>query len=505
MKYFKQTLIAALVTCFGLSDMAYGLTIENAMDTYRSKNYEDSALSFYDVYLNDIDADNRDKAEIYLAESLYKLELYMPAYYFYANIFKTGPNHRYYLNAIQGLLKTREKLRDNYIIPALINQGYNGQQYGRLPAENINEINYLIGSLTYHQGKYDEASAFLESIPGDAGLRFHQGRYLLGLMALQRGDEQRAIQLFTAISDTLTQYSNNADKDWEFHRIWQLSTLAVARILYGQGRFQEAADWYNKIPRFDSMWYVALAESAWNYFQLDDHGHALGQLQSLNTPFFEKHHLPEAAILQATTYYVNCQWDRVRNTLSEFKKRYAPALKTLGEYINNPQDMGTYYRDVAATGNHKFDPNIAREVRRSQKFLDFNHMLEHLNWEERQALHIHQWRGSHLQQDVLSIVKQYQEDLTGSVGLWTRSQLEFQYKSLQNLMNQADIIEFEVVDTEKRWLEAGQNIMKGHRARLPRPDIPSDQWQHWNASSEHWIDEVGFYVHSVKSECIEGM
>ncbi len=490
-----------IAACLGPAQLK-AQSVDNALAYYRSGNYEAAALGFYDVFINTINPDNREQAEIYLAESLNKLEIYLPAYYFYAEIFKAGPHHRYYLNAIQGLLAVRTKLRDNFLIPSLINQGYNGQAFSRLPMENINEINYLIGSMTYRQGKYDEAAQFLAAVKSKAGLRFHQARYILALIALQKGDTQRTLELFQAISEEL---KDKTAEDWELHRIWQLATLGMGRTLYGSGRYQESVDWYNKIPRFDSMWYEALSESAWAYFQLEDPGHALGQLQSLLTPYFNKHLMPEPRIIQATTYYINCQWDRVRSTLSAFKNEYQPILDNLNTYLNTPQDLSGYYNDVVATGNHKFAPNVAIAVRRSQRFLDFHHLLTHLAWEDEAAKAKSMWTGSQLLRDIHSLILQHQQDLGASIGIWTRSQLEFQRNSLKNLLNQADIIEFEVIDTEKRWLEAGQNIIKGRRARLPRPDIPSDQWQHWNNSSEHWLDELGYYVHSVKSECIEGM
>jgi hypothetical protein len=62
-------------------------------------------------------------------------------------------------------------------------------------------------------------------------------------------------------------------------------------------------------------------------------------------------------------------------------------------------------------------------------------------------------------------------------------------------------LDFEVADAERKWLEQGKEILKGRRARLPRPDIPNDQWQHWKFAREYWRDELGFYRHTIRSEC----
>ena len=51
-------------------------TMDEALRLYKSKSYSDAAFAFYDVLQNDPNPDNRDKAEIYLAETLFKRELY---------------------------------------------------------------------------------------------------------------------------------------------------------------------------------------------------------------------------------------------------------------------------------------------------------------------------------------------------------------------------------------------------------------------------------------------
>ena len=48
---------------------------------------------------------------------------------------------------------------------------------------------------------------------------------------------------------------------------------------------------------------------------------------------------------------------------------------------------------------------------------------------------------------------------------------------------------------------AAAEILKGRRARLPRPEIPTDQWQHWGFKKEYWKDELGYIEHSLRSEC----
>ena len=84
-----------------------------------------------------------------------------------------------------------------------------------------------------------------------------------------------------------------------------------------------------------------------------------------------------------------------------------------------------------------------------------------------------------------------------------KSQLKNQASVLNQFVNNARLIKFETATSEKEVLEAGGEIAGMKRKRLPRPDIPDDQHQHWNFKGEYWVDEVGYYVHSVRKECVE--
>ena len=76
--------------------------------------------------------------------------------------------------------------------------------------------------------------------------------------------------------------------------------------------------------------------------------------------------------------------------------------------------------------------------------------------------------------------------------------LEIYYKIIQNQM---DTLDLELSIAETSWLDERREISKGWRARLPRPDIPNDQWQHWEFHKEYWKGELGYYHHAIGNEC----
>jgi tetratricopeptide (TPR) repeat protein len=472
--------------------------IDEALRLYKKREFTDAALAFYDVLQNDRNPDNRDQAEIYLAETLFKMRFYVPALFYYQDIFKTGRNNRYYLNAVEGLLRTQEELHDPLFIPSLINEYLDPDGFGQLDPEKIHHVNYLIGELSYRGRKNQDAHAFLSYVPPESS--FHpKARYVLGLLEVRLGKLPAAEEHFRRILEIIPEDTGNE----ELLRVRNLAIIAAARAAYGQGKFDKATELYKQVPRFSDEWFTALYENAWAHFQQRQYGKALGEVQSVTSPYFAKRHVPEAYVIAATAYFVNCQWDRVRREVGRYKRSYEPMLNTLKSYLEEKRQPVAYYQDVVAGGGGKFSVEIARDVRRTRRFLDYHFMLTHMEWETKEIAETKEWKGARLGDDLIEVIRQQRDQLEPAVGRWVKGELVRRQNSLQNFQNQINILDFEVADAERRWLEMGKEVLKGRRARLPRPEIPNDQWQHWNFDHEYWKDELGYIQHSLGDECLD--
>ncbi len=494
MQTLKLALSFLLVTSLALPVGAQ--SIDEALRLYKADDLEDAAFAFYDVMQTDANPDHRDQAEIYLAETLRKLGMLVPALFYYSDLFRVGRSNRYYLNAVDGLLKVQEALRDSVWVPVLINELYNPDAFGELDPERAAQINYLIGELSFRQRKNKDAKSFLEYVPPESNLHA-KARYLLGLLATRADDPDGAQEHFLAIINLI----DEDDPSPELRRVRNLALLAAGRNAYGRGKLDEATEHYAKVPRFSESWFAAMYENAWAFFRKEDYGRALGELQSITAPYFAKRFIPEAFVIRGTTYFVNCQWDRVRRSVTQYKGTYEPMRDQLQAYLEESRDPAEIYRDVVAGGAGRFSIELAREVRRTQRFKDYHHMITHMAWQRRNVDETPVWKGSRLANDMTMTIDQHLEATEKVAGQWAKLRLSEMLAQLNNYQNQINILDFEVADAERNWLEQGKEILKGRRARLPRPNIPNDQWQHWSFDREYWKDEIGYIQHALRSEC----
>ena len=74
---------------------------------------------------------------------------------------------------------------------------------------------------------------------------------------------------------------------------------------------------------------------------------------------------------------------------------------------------------------------------------------------------------------------------------------------IADISTRASLIALETKTAEADWLEQGRDISNLARKRLPRPFIPDDSFQFWWFRNEYWIDELGYYEFTIKTECFE--
>ena len=77
-------------------------------------------------------------------------------------------------------------------------------------------------------------------------------------------------------------------------------------------------------------------------------------------------------------------------------------------------------------------------------------------------------------------------------------------RSASALMAPTACTSLETKTAEADWLEQGKEIDASKlRRRLPRPFIPDDTFQFWWFRDEYWIDELGYYEFTIKTECYD--
>ena len=89
------------------------------------------------------------------------------------------------------------------------------------------------------------------------------------------------------------------------------------------------------------------------------------------------------------------------------------------------------------------------------------------------------------------------------IGRYVKSRLGALAEELSDITTRAQIVALETKTAEAEWLEQGKAIENKFRKRQPRPFIPDDTFQFWWFRNEYWVDELGFYEYTIRTECFE--
>jgi len=488
---------------FVVAGMALGVPaqaqeIDRAIQAYNDDNYTDAAFLFYDVKENSDDPDARVKAEYYLAHSLYKAGYFLPAYQFYGEVFTAGEGHPYFLKATQGLLDVSKDIGDDTLIPEIINRGYS-EVFSQLDSTSLDAINYMIGMITQRRANYVEAQQFLDAVT-EASPYYLKAQYLLAIMGVRTATEQgaddysKAIEYFTNIENKLKGSLDEGDK-----KLYRLAVLGKARAYYSQGDFKKSTEYYETVPRFSDDWYDAMFESGWAYFQNAEFGKALGMVHSTQSPYFDDRYRAESWVLKATTYFQMCHFDRVRKSVDTFFAIYEPMGEALKPWLEGDQTDAEMV-DLINKGDPSFPEEIRGQISNNRRYQKFLAQVIEVDKELENAKS--SFPEGSFKAQLVNLLEEQRASRVALTGKLVRDQIRRESLFLEDFLNQARIIKFETADALRKILELGKDITKGPRAQGPRPVVPNAKFQYWAFQGEYWIDELGFYQHSIKDECL---
>ncbi len=491
-------LLAVLGGLTGGSGSLLAADIDRAVIAYNQDHFAEAANLFYGVLTRGNSREARLQAQYYLAQALLKDGYYLAAYQFYGDVFNAGEEHPYFLNATAGLLKVAHKIGDDVLIPELVNRGYT-KAFQRLDPEELFAINYMIGVVSQRHGQYEDAKRFLKGVFPESS--YHaRARYILGVLALKSAEDRsaedysEAIRYFDEVERALRGASSDKDK-----KLFRLALLGKARAYYSQGNFGRSIEFYERVPRFSEDWIDAMFESGWAYFQDARFGRALGMAHSILSPYFDDRLRAEVWVLKATTYFQMCHFDRVRKTLSEFFRIHEPMAKALTAWRSKARKPSELIRALGE-GSPGLPGAIRRQIARNRRFKKFLGQVKQAEQEIQRATTAFPegaFKASLLVQ--LSQERAARRALTAKL---VHEQLAREAAWLKDFLNHGQIIKFESADAERRILEAGRDLKTQKRVRGARPTVSNAKYQYWAFEGEYWLDELGYYEHAIKNECM---
>jgi len=511
-----------------------GKRLAEANKVFASGDHELAALA-YDAILRDPSlAEAHDEARYQLAKSLAMLGLDHAALARLDEILSKGPQGtRYFHNALEWLFHVGKKTVNESVIVSQVAR----YASGAFPPSAQDKFSYLLARYSYERGRaldevgqtaearraYAEARRLAAQVRQEAGGRaaprkgdeadleegdvFAKARFLDGLVQYAQGEGQSAVESFKdVVRLTNPRRARAADP-----RLRELAFLQLARIHYEHKQNRYAIFYYDKMPWGGESWLEGLWESSYAHYRIGDYEKALGNLLTLQSPYFRDEWFPESWILKAIIYYENCRYPEARAILDEFHSTYEGVYGELGKLTAQNAQPAVFFdliedaekgRGVAGRPLMRRIMKLAftdRNVKRlNDSILEVENELDVGLARRREA-----FRSSALARDLKARLEGERRRLMDEAGARARAKLEYERDALRELLQQALRIKIEVARKEREALESsltrgGQvDVVRDYRYSV----AVSDEHLYWPYDGEFWRDELGTYTYTLTKGC----
>jgi hypothetical protein len=540
--FFVFSLLLFLVLPAQAQDMQFGLeetgaapvgppaegppseTLANGLRLYTQESYEEAAVQFQRVVegqTQDAPA-NVQKAQFFLGKSLYHLQFYQSALAVFDEVSEMGHGHLYFDQTLQWLAQLASQLPEPAGIIDKVGR-FGVEQLGQFnTADNealYNQMLYLMGRSKYNQGEFDQAIDLFKQVDSRSKYYIH-ARFFEGISFIRLRKAQPASRAFREILEAIEKGDVEGIDDED--RMRDLAWISLARVYYtAANRTNEAGERqvdgvllgnaveaWTQIDTESEYWLDSLFEASWAFFLADEYARALGNIHTLNSPYFTGAYYPEALVLKAVVFFSNCQMENASAVVGQYHEKYDPIRMKLEEILAKYQDNAAFFEFLKKVreGSADLPPEVRAIVESALSDRQVVANLEYVALLEQEEKKLQkgavQFRnsslGGRILQDIL-VAKSFAIDQTGDLAKGRYNRL---IAEMQDLANQVDTVEIEILNYMRGQLSAelqDQQTIAG-QSTGGRVEVDSEHVV-WPFDGEYWRDELGFYRQEVTYKC----
>jgi tetratricopeptide (TPR) repeat protein len=471
------------------------------------------------------DAGNKQLAEYYLAICLYRLKFYQASYAIFS-VIADNPNHLKFKETLLWLAKLALQLPEPADIIERVGK-YTDEQVARFDNPQQRELywqlNYMLGRYKYRNRQYEEAIRLFGLVDRHSP-HYVKSQFFAGISYVQLRKSIPGIKAFQRILKALDEGVEGVDDE---DRMRDLANLSIARTYYSASitldaetnapnvnstKLSAAVKYWNSVDETSEYWLDALFEESWAYFMAGDYPHALGNIHTIEAPYFPNSFHPEADILKAVIYFTNCNYDAATITVARFHKKYVPIRdelkKVLAKYSGQNQEEPFFkfllqIREGKGDLDERIRPIVENAMgdRQLLRNIDYVRLLE----EEDKRFHKapSSFQSSGLGQQVSDALKLARDLAVRQAGELALQRYRRNVDELEEHMRNGEKILIDITAAQRNILDT--KIQTGQvskaEAKIYGVVKPDEEHVIWPFNGEYWRDELGFYRQVVESAC----
>jgi tetratricopeptide (TPR) repeat protein len=374
------------------------------------------------------------------------------------------------------------------------------------------ELYFLLGKFYYQKNSFKQAVELFSAVPTTSEF-YVQAKLFEGATHVREYQAKPAVEAFKEVLRTAAESTDPRVKPFE-----DLANLSLARTFYSTGQYELATKYFDRVSQESYDWANSLFEASWANFMLKQKGYskALGNIHTIQAPFFENYIKPEsvgeALTVKATIYFYNCLYDRAQEAIDEFNATYPTVFTELKKLITGTNENDKLFE--VAVKIRKETSGLPEQVERAARgVLGDMSLLKRFQYVEELDRELKQydkadaaWRSTNIAQTVFADLTLQRSLAVNEAGDLARRRIKRLTEELSQLIKRVIKIEYEILQGERGVLETEiieeRDRGQGPGSNKPIEDIRADD-EHiiWPFVGEYWRDELGYYRVRIRNKC----
>jgi hypothetical protein len=486
-------------------------TLERAIKLYDKKDFFSASIELKKAIDGESgdDARNKQRAEFFMGKALYQLSFYAAALAYFDRIVQAGDAHAYHGAALKWLAALSRVLPETSGILEKIGAYDPAQLEDPSLASVKDELYFLLGRHYYRRGgdgDFDKAIGLFQKVARTSEF-FIKAKFFEGVTYVRKYEGRPAVDAFKEILVIGQERPKQYDAD-DIANYNELAQLQMARVFYSTQQFDTSIKYFEKLDQSSADWAQSLFEASWAYFMKSLNSKALGNIHTLNAPYFENQFFPESLLLKGVIYFNYCLYDQAEEAIQDYNDKYNPLRANLEEIVKKYDDNAEFYEYVkkVKAGKAGLDPVTQRLV---MSVLNDKTLLKTFAWVDELNAELAMlqkadkaWQTTQVAAEVLQDLTVSQSVAAGDAGKVARDRVVRLADELGVLARDGAKIRFEILNAKAEKL-SNETLKAGRVAGGTReePIIVDDEHFQWRFNGEYWKDELGYYRFKIRSRC----
>ncbi len=452
---------------------------------YETGNYVRALDLFAQAIASSSDASSRNRAYYFQGLTLFELGHYYSSYVSFRNVLLTADdkNREIYDKAIRNAVTIADKLDMVERIGKLLD---------KLPSHFIPQsvgayANYAMGVSRLESGDLSSSSAAFKGVHPESQF-YPRSLFFLGVVATRQKNYRDAAVYFDKVVDV-----SRGKK--ELFPVAELARLNLARTVYTTGDLERSIELYAQFLSTSPHWLTILLEAAWPLMRVNDTTVSLGNLHTVLSPFYREELVGEGYILRATILYSLCKYEEMRRTLSQFFTIYDPVLRSMQAEQGKMQGADSYFQ--ALQTDRGMNRSFLSFIKRDSGIKKQMRVLEILRDERR---NIAKYGRNEQMVRMAQLLDETDRQVSLEIGTTIQRLHKRKLQELMQQREQANYLKVEIVTGEKELIENAKGLPP-KRVVDVETSVASG-YQFWPFKGEYWDDELGAFVYTTESACI---